>query len=84
MNAALRWSLALATLLAPGAALACPYCAASSGTGTGAWLAGTALLLGIPLLLVGGLLLWLRRAAAAAESERTAAAGGAGFEVNVR
>lgn len=51
-----------------GAALfiACPYCAARPPASVSAYVAGTALLLALPLGLVMTLVLWIRRAQLAA------------------
>ncbi len=65
----------------PGVAPACPYCAATRGAGSTAYLA-TAVGLGLlPIMLGGGLALWLRarykRSVPRAEDQRAGASGAA-------
>jgi hypothetical protein len=60
-----------ACLLMPGVAAACPYCASVNQGGASDYIAATALLLILPLALVGGLTLWIRRAERDAEASRS-------------
>lgn len=62
----MRRALAFALVLAPAAAEACPACAGNRDNQV-MYLVATALMLALPIALVGGLALWLRRCAREAD-----------------
>jgi len=51
------------TLLIPALALACPVCASNADDSRSSYLAATAVMLVVPVVLIGGFALWIRSAA---------------------
>jgi hypothetical protein len=64
-----RLVLAMLGAALPALGWACPYCAAGGGSGREGYVAGTLVLLVLPVALVGSLVLWLRHAARPARPE---------------
>ena len=63
----MKRALTLALTLAPAAAEACPACAGNRDNQV-MYLVATALMLALPVALVGGFALWLRRCAREADA----------------
>jgi uncharacterized membrane protein len=51
----------LIVIMAPSAALACPYCAGNADGSRAGYLYATALMLLLPAFLLTGLVLWIRK-----------------------